>query len=253
MKIVVCVKWVGALGDDVEFNDGGTGVDPDYLLFSLNEWDACATEEALRLRDAAGGGEVVVATVGGEESERALRHCLAMGADRAVRVAIDDPLVLDPLTVGRLLSSVVRRERADIVLCGAQSSDATHGATGPALAAFLDVPCVTVVTKVELSGGSATVRRELEAGLVDITDVVLPAVLTIQTGINEPRYVTHRALQQAQRSDVPVVEPAGYPGAPQAFAIRSMAVPASTRAEVLGATAGEIAARIAELVREATR
>src|ERR1700734_3008822 len=130
MKTIVCVKWTGALGDDVEFTDDQRGVDPDYLDFALNEWDACATEEALRMRDAADGGEVIVVTVGGEDSEKALVRCLAMGADRAVRVASDDVTLVDPIRLGQLLAAAMQGEQADLVLCGAQSSDAAQGATG---------------------------------------------------------------------------------------------------------------------------
>ena len=122
MKIVVCVKQVAVLGDEVEFTDDARDVDPDYLDFALNEFDSYATEEALRIRETLGGegDEVVVVSVGDRQVEDAVRRCLAMGADRAVRV--DRAGSTDPITLARLLAPVVRRESPDLVFCGVQSS-----------------------------------------------------------------------------------------------------------------------------------
>ena len=122
MKVVVCVKQVGSLGDEVEFTDDERDVDPDYLDFALNEWDGYATEEALRVRDATGEGDVVAVTVGDEDAEDAMRRALAMGVDRGIRVWSDELGGADPITVARALAEVVRSESADLVLCGVQSS-----------------------------------------------------------------------------------------------------------------------------------
>src|SRR5687767_13843485 len=207
MKIVVCVKQVAALGDEVEFTEDERDVDPDFLDHALNEWDSFATEEALRVRDAAGDGEVVVVTVGDEEAEEAMRRALAMGADRGVRVWADALAGADPITVARALAEVVRGENPDLVLTGVQSSDAVQAATGTALAELLSLPRVAVVTKLELGSGTATVHRELAGGLVDVVEVYTPCVLTIQTGINEPRYATLRAIKQAEGKEIEVREP----------------------------------------------
>lgn len=252
MKIVVCVKQVAVLGDDIEFTADHRDIDRDYLDFALNEWDTFATEEALRLREAL-GGEVVAVTVGDADAEDALHRCLAMGADRAVRIWNDGLGSLDPIRVARALAVVVSEEQPDLVLCGAQSSDAVEGATGVALAALLDLPSVAVVKKVEpaADAGSVVVDRELEGGLVEVLDVTLPALLTIQTGINEPRYVTLRAMQQAKQSPLPVVEPGDLGDG--AYRVRRMHTPERVRAQMLAGRAPDIAARIAELVREAAR
>lgn len=252
MKIVVCVKRVAILGDDVEFTADHRDVDRDYLDFALNEWDAFATEEALRLREEL-GGEVVAVTVGDEDAEDALHRCLAMGADRAVRIWDDGLGSLDPILVARALAVAVADEQPGLVLCGAQSADAVQGATGVALAALLDLPAVAVVKKIEAAadGRSVVVHRELEGGLVEVLDVILPALLTIQTGINEPRYVTLRAMQQAKQSTVPVVEPGDL--GEGAYRVRRMYTPERARAQMLAGRAPEIAAQIAELVREAAR
>ena len=215
MKIVVCVKQVAVLGDEVEFTDDGRDVDPDYLDFALNEWDAYATEEALRIREQLDSerDEVVVVTVGDREVEDAMRRCLAMGADRGIRV--DFARSADPITVARLLAPVVQRESPDLVFCGVQSSDAVQAATGTALAELVGLPRVAVVTGIEWdpSADRATVQRELEGGLLDLMEVDTPALLTIQTGINQPRYATLRAIKQAEQKEIEVVSP-DEPGDP---------------------------------------
>ena len=249
MKIVVCVKQVGALGDEVEFTDDERDVDPDYLDYALNEWDSYATEEALKLRDAAGDGEVVTVTVGDEDAEDAMRRALAMGADRGVRIWSDELVGADPITVARALADVVRSESPDLVLSGVQSSDAVQAATGTALAELLDLPRVAVVTKLELGNGTATVHRELEGGLVDVVEVDTPAVLTIQTGINEPRYATLRAIKQAEQKEIEVREP-GDLGTPASRVRRMFVPPKGEGAEMLDGDASAVAQRIKELVDE---
>jgi electron transfer flavoprotein beta subunit len=249
VKIVVCVKQVAQLGDEVEFTDDERDVDQDYLDFALNEWDSYATEEALQIRDRLGDGEVVVVTVGDEESEDAVRRCLAMGADRAIRVE-SEGVERDPVSLAHALGPVVRGESPDLVFCGVQSSDAVQAATGTALAEVLDLPRVAVVTKIEWSGsGPATVNRELEGGIVDVTEVDTPALLTIQTGINEPRYATLRAIKQAEQKEISVVEPEA--GQSPAYRVRRMFVPPKGEgAEMLNGGAAEVAERIKEIVQE---
>ncbi len=250
MKTVVCVKQVAVLGDEIEFTDDERDVDPDYLERSLNEWDVSAVEEALRIKEAVGEGEVVVVTVGDDESEEALRRCLAMGADRAIRVTAEGVDDADPLTVARGLAAVARREEPDLVLTGVQSSDSVQAATGVMLAELLDLPRVAVVSKVSVDAGArrAEVHRELEGGLLDVVEVDLPALLTIQTGINEPRYANLRAIKQANLKEIEEV-PLDHEG-PGAYRVRRMFVPErGAGAELLGEDPGEVAARIFELVR----
>jgi electron transfer flavoprotein beta subunit len=249
VKVVVCVKQVGSLGDEVEFTDDERDVDPDYLDYALNEWDSFATEEALRLRDATGDGEVVALTVGDEDAEDAMRRALAMGVDRGIRVWSDDLVGADPITVARALAEVVRAESPDLVLCGVQSSDAVQAATGTALAEVLDLPRAAVVIKLELGSGSATVHRELEGGLVDVVEVDTPAVLTIQTGINEPRYATLRAIKQAEQEEIELREP-GDLGTPAARVRRMFVPPKGEGAEILDGDPAAIASRIKEIVEE---
>jgi electron transfer flavoprotein beta subunit len=249
VKIVVAVKQVAVLGDEVEFRDDERDVDPDFLDFALNDWDSFSTEEALRIRERVGEGEVVVVLVGDEEAEEALRRCLAMGADRAIRVSTDRIADRDPITVARALAEVIRREDPDLVFTGVQSSDSVQAATGVALAEFLSLPSVAVVTKIEIGDGTAVVSRELEGGLVDVTEVDTPALFTIQTGINEPRYATLRAIKQAEQKEIEAVEPTdlGEPG----YRVRRMYVPSKGEgAEMLDGSSENVAEQIAEIVKE---
>ena len=234
------------MGDELELTPDGLDVDPDYLDRALNEWDACATEEAIQIRERLGEGEVVVVTVGDEEAEGALRRCLAMGADRAIRV---DAEPRDPISTARALADVVAAESPDLVLTGVQSADSVQGSTGVALAELLGLPRVAVITKVDWSGsGPATVDRELEGGLVDVVEVDTPALLTIQTGINQPRYANLRAIKQAEQQEIVVVDAdAGEP----AYRVRRMFTPPrGAGAELLEGNAAQVAQQIAELLKE---
>lgn len=254
MKIAVCVKHVATLGDEVEFNDEGTDVDPDYLEWALNEWDANAVEEALRMREATGEGEVVLVTVGDEEADESLRRGLAMGADRAVRVdprdAVDGAGPLDPLTVARALAGVLQEQQPDLVLAGVQSSDAVQAATGTMVGHLLGLPTVAVVKKIELgaAGHRARVHRELEGGLIDVMDVATPALLTVQTGINEPRYANLRAIKQAKEKEI-AVRDLQVEGERASRVQRMFAPPASEMAELLGEDPATVAGRIIEIVK----
>lgn len=249
MKIVVCVKRAGRLEDEIEFIDDDRAVDPDFLEWEMNEWDSYAVEEALRLRDAH-GGEVVTVTVGDDEDEEVLRRCLAMGADRAVRVWSDELVGADAIALAHALAETVRAESPALVLCGAQSSDALQGATGAALAGALDLPVVAVVSGLSVEGASAVAHRELEGGLVEIVEVDLPAVVTVQTGINEPRYVTLRSLQEAGAAEIRLVEPPD--GASPGARVRALSIPERRRAAVIEGDAAGIARELRRLVGEVT-
>ena len=189
----------------------------------------------------------MVVSVGNEDSEDAMRRCLAMGADRGIRIDSDEQL--DPIQVARALAEVVRAESPDLVFTGVQSADSVQAATGTALAEFLDLPRVAVVTKIELGDGKATVNRELEGGLVDVVEVDTPALFTIQTGINEPHYATLRAIKQAEEKEIDVRQP-GDLGEP-AYRVRKMFVPPKGEgAEMLNGSSADVAQRIKEIVED---
>ena len=257
MKIVVPVKQVAALDDEFELVEGGASVDPAFIEWELNEWDTFSLEAALQIAEAAGDSEVVAVSVGDEEADEGLLAGLAMGADRAVRVWDDALEGADALVVARVLAAAVEREAPDLVLCGVQSSDAVNGATGVALAAHLGLPHVAVVKALEVGDGAVTLQRELEGGLVEVVRAPLPALLTIQTGINEPRYATLRAIKQARQKPLNVVGLSDI-GLDEATAVAAAGArvrrlahrETGERAEMLSGSLEDIASRIAEIVKE---
>ena len=206
MKVLVTVKEVASVADDFVIEE--LAIPETYLDYDLNEWDDYAVEAAVRLaEDRDEAVEVVAVTVGPERSEETIRMALAKGVDRAVRVW-DDRLaeagVTDPTTTARLLAAVADREDPDLILSGVQAADDGHGATGVALAERLGMGWAAVVNDFELGDGEVDARRELEGGVEELTTVSLPAVLTIQTGINDPRYASLRGIRGAQSKEIAV-------------------------------------------------
>jgi electron transfer flavoprotein beta subunit len=259
MRIVVPVKQVAVVDEEFELADDGARVDPDFLEWSLNEWDEFSLEAALQLAGADGSGEVVVVTVGDDEATEGLLTCLAKGADRGVRVWQEELEGADALAVARVLAAAVGREEPDLVLCGVQSSDAVNSATGIALAGHLDLPHVAVARAIDYdpAGGRLTVERELEGGLVEVVRIGLPALLTVQTGINEPRYANLRAIKQAREKPLDVLDLDALGLSPDdveaasGSRLRRLAVPeAGQGAEMLQGPPAEVARRIVEIVQE---
>jgi len=254
MKILVTVTEVAEPDD--EFEISGQSIDDRYLTYDLNEWDDYAVEEAVQVSEAYDDAEVVSVTVGPERAEETIRQALAKGVDRAVRVWDDDLEgdLLDPGTTAELLAGVVEREEPDFVFSGVQSGDMAFGATGVALAATLGFEWAAVINDFELDpdAGTASVRRELEGGVEELTAVDLPAVFTIQTGINEPRYASLRGIRRAQQKPLDVETPADLGVDVQSrLLLSSLAVP-ETESDVtyFEGSAGETAAELATFLRE---
>jgi len=207
MKILVTVKEVAEVDD--EFDIDGLDVAESSLEYDLNEWDDYAVEEAVQISEALDDVEVVTVTIGPERAEETVRMALAKGADRAVRVwddALEGAQFLDVSAKADLIAAVAEEEEPDLILSGVQAGDDSNGATGVALAERLGFEWAAVVNELDLDADAATaaVHRELEGGIEELTDVDLPAVLTIQTGINEPRYASLRGIRQAQRKPLDV-------------------------------------------------
>ncbi len=260
MKILVAVKQMAALDEDFEIREDGRDVDPDYIDHEINEWDDYSYEEALRLMEESGGDvEVVPVTVGPEEADDVLRRCLAKGGERGIRVWDDAMEGSDPVAIARALAKVVERENADLVFAGTLAGDHSYSQTGVSIAAALGWPHVAVVSKLEYKPGDRTakVERELEAGLHEELTVVCPAVLTIQLGINRPRYASLRGIKQAKSKPIEVLSHAdlglsddqvGEAGS--LFRIRRMQIPEKGQAEWIEGTPAEQAARVAEIIKE---
>ncbi|MCF2165908.1 MULTISPECIES: electron transfer flavoprotein subunit beta/FixA family protein [Halobacterium] len=261
MKVLVTVKEVAAVEDDFEIS--GTEIESTYLDYDLNEWDDYAVEEAVQLAEAGDDVEVVAVTIGPERAEETIRMALAKGADRAVRVwddAIEDTELLDVETKARLLAAVVEDEDPELVFSGVQANDDSFGATGIALAETLGFQWAAVVNDLDTAGvldeGVASVRRELEGGVEELTDVELPAVLTIQTGINEPRYASLRGIRQAQSKEIAPksLDDLGLDAdvVASSLDITAMYEPETeSDAEYIEGDAGEQASGVADVLRDA--
>lgn len=199
MDIVVCIKQVPEVGDaELEINRDGTDILREDLEFEINEWDNYAVEEAVRLKEA-NGGKVTVVTLGDEDSEDVLRHALAMGVDEAIRIEEEDFEGSDGLSIAKALYRVLKDLSFDLVMTGVQSSDDGWGQVGVYLAGMLDLPYATLVIKIEKNDEGIIVNRELEANTQERLEMTLPAVLTIQTGINTPRYVSIMGIQKVRK------------------------------------------------------
>ena len=265
MKILVAVKQVAALDEDFEIREDGRDVEADFFIRDLNEWDDFSLEEAVKIKEAASEAvEVIVVSVGPGEADESLRKCLAKGADRAIRVwdaAIEGS---DPIAIARVLAVVAMREAPDLMFAGVQSSDQAFAATGIATAAFLHWPHAAVVSKLSYSAGAKTAvfRRELEGGLLQEVEIQCPAVLTIQLGINTPRYASLRSIKQAAAKPVEVLSMAdlclvdlnlsdadvGETGS--LSRVRRMYLPEKGRAQLIEGDASQQAARLAQIIRE---
>lgn len=196
MKILVALKRVIDYNVRVRVKSDGSGVETDGVKMSINPFDEIALEEALRIRERGEAEEVIVASIGGDEVQQQLRTGLAMGADRAIQVTAETPV--QPLTAARVFYKLVEKEDPGIVFLGKQAIDDDNNQTGQMLAALWDRPQATFASKVELADGKVTVAREVDAGLEWI-EVDLPAVLTSDLRLNEPRFVKLPEIMKAKR------------------------------------------------------
>jgi len=203
MKIIVCIKQVPERDAQVRISGSGKWIEESDIQFAMNESDAYALEEALQLKEK-NGGEVVVLSAGPERAGTTIREALAKGADRAIQVESDSLNQLDALGVAQLLASAARQESPDLVLTGLQSDDLGYGQTGVILAELLGHPHASIVIALETSEDGTTLRtkRELENGWFQWVSMPTPAVATIQSGINKPRYASLKGIMGAKKKPV---------------------------------------------------
>jgi electron transfer flavoprotein beta subunit len=202
MNTIVCIKRVPETADaDVVIDKSGKDIERSGLVFDLNEWDTYAIEEAIMLKEKM-GGTVTVISLGGEDSNESLRKCLAMGADEAVRLT--DPAFAgsDGFATAKVLAEAVRKIPYDVIFAGVQAEDDGFGQVGVSLAEILEIPHVSLVNSLEVQDKKLKVHRELEGGLEEVLEVDLPAVLTIQTGINQPRYVSIMGIRKVAKKEI---------------------------------------------------
>lgn len=253
MDIVACVKRVPLTEEvDLVIDEKKKGVKKDQLAFVLNDWDNYAIEEAILLKEKH-GGTVTAVTVGSDDDEEVLRRCLAMGADKAIRVEAGDVSRFDSFGIARILSQVVRDLPHDLVFTGVLADDDNHGMVGMMMAEQLHLNHSCMVTAIELEDGKVRTTSELEGGLGEVSVVELPALITIQTGINEPRYVSILGIRKAAKKELKIIDLAelGIPDeelAPRTVIEEVYLPPETEGAQILEGDPDKVAADFVEIL-----
>ena len=207
MKVLVPVKRVIDYNVKARVKPDGSGVDLANVKMSMNPFDEIAVEEAVRLKEKGVATEIVAVSIGPQQCQETLRTALAMGADRGILVLSDNDL--EPLAVAKVLKGVVEAEQPKLVLMGKQAIDGDNNATGQMLAALLDQPQATFASKLEVEGETAKVTREIDGGLQTL-EVALPAVVTVDLRLNEPRYASLPNIMKAKKKPIDQKTPADF-------------------------------------------
>ena len=251
MKIAVCIKQVPTREWQPRLNEAKTWIRDQDVSYEMNEPDAYALEEALRLREKH-GGEVVVCSAGPARVQQVIREALARGADRAIHVEDDQLAAADAFAVADALGSAMAEEKFDLVLTGLQSDDQGHAATGVVLAERLGIPHSTIIMEVQVNGSTLRVKRELEGGWFQWIEMPLPALLTIQSGINQLRYATLKGIMAAKKKEIRKAPLAGALQPTQQVA--ALGVPSkSKQTQLIGGPPAEAARELVRRLREEAR
>jgi electron transfer flavoprotein beta subunit len=248
VKIIVCIKQVPA--KDAPLALAGNWIRESDIGFEMNEPDSYALEEALRLKEKH-GGEVIALSMGPERVKQTIKEALAKGADRGMHIADDNFAQLDPLGSAKLLAAAIAKENCDLVLTGLQSDDHGFGQTGVLLAGLLDRPHATIIMAIEVQDGKMRLKRELEAGWFQHMECPLPAVLTIQSGINKVRYATLKGIMAAKKKEIATIsrDSLGVSVEPTQR-VEKIYVPTKTKkTEFLAGTPKEVAAKLVEKLK----
>lgn len=248
MNIIVCIKQVPA--KDAPLSIAGNWIRESDIGFEMNEPDSYALEEALRLKEKH-GGEVIALSMGPERVKQTIKEALAKGADCGIHIADNDFAQLDPLGSAKSLAAAIQQQKHDLVLTGLQSDDHGFGQTGVLLAGVLDVPHATIIMAIEVDGQKMKLKRELEAGWFQHIECPLPAVLTIQSGINKVRYATLKGIMAAKKKEITTItrESLGVSLEPTQR-VEKIYVPTKTKkTEFLTGTPKEVAGRLVEKLK----
>lgn len=250
MNIVVAIKHIPNLIDELELNDDGTNLDFDSVDYTINEFDEQAIEQAALIKEASGGTVTVVGVDLIEELDGVLHTALAKGADKVAKIVGDLEPGMDSHTHARLLADAIKDMGADIVLAGVQAADDLDGQIGPMLAAYLDMPYVGVVTNVTASGGKATIYKEYAGGVMAKFEATLPVVVGVQAASQPPRYAPISKIRQmAKTATIDEIEVDDADSSAN-IELRKMAKPVSAgHAEMLDGDAEAVAEKIIEIIK----
>ena len=253
LDIIVCIKRVPQTAEaEVKIDSTGKDIEKDRLSFDTNESDTYALEEAVLMKEKF-GGNITVISLGEKDTEDTLRIALAKGADNAIRIKAEDFEKLDAFQTSQILHAVIKNLNYNIIFTGCISTDDAYSQIGVTLAELLEIPHATLVINFDVNENRADVQRELEGGLIEHLDVSLPALFTIQTGINEPRYASLIAIRRAAKKEIQVI---GKDELQQDEFINNSILeelfvpPISKQVEILSGTAGESATNLAGIFKE---
>ena len=256
MNIVVCVKHVPDTESTIRVTPDGTGVETADLNFVLNPYDEYAVEEAVRLKENLEGSKVTAVCIGPQDATKSIRTALAMGADEGLHILDQECQRFDGIATAGILAKALKDLDFDIIFCGKQAVDDDMGQAGPALAEMLELPCVSVVNRFELSDDqrTATVERQVE-GANEVVEVVLPAVLTAQKGLNEPRLPSLPNIMKARKKPLRTVSPAdlGFTAddlKAQVEVIRFLVPPKRKPGKLLEGSSEEMVEELVRLLKE---
>jgi electron transfer flavoprotein beta subunit len=258
MDIIVCTKWMPDTSEaELAIDSDGKDIKRDGLDYDINDWDRFALEEAVRIKEKL-GGKVTVVTVAPDDAEEMLRECLARGGDEAFNLWDESFEGSDGFGVARILAQFVKTRPHDLILTGTLAEDDGGGQVGGMLAAMLGIPSATLASKIEFKDGKLAFVQELEGGLYEAVEMDLPALVGVATGLNEPRFVSIRAVRKVASVEIPVVD-AGELGLDESLVgtagsrtlIEHVFLPPEGEgAEIITGSPEEAAARLAEILKE---
>ncbi len=241
LKIFVLAKHAIDTESEIRLKDEKS-IDEKGLIYDINDWDRYAIEEAIRLKEMH-GGEVTVIGVGNNEDT--LRKCLAMGADRAIKIPLETGM--DPYKTALAIKDVISEENFDLIIAGLMSQDCNNALVGALLASMLNLPFATAVTSVKVEDGKLRVTRELEGGYQEEVILQLPCLITVQSGINEPRYVSIMGIKRAKSKEIKEVD---VKVDKEMIELERMYLPPVKKAELITGSADEIAEKLIEIFKE---
>jgi len=256
MKIVVLMKQVANKDAVLRISSDEKWINESDVAMQTNESDGYALEEALRIKEAKGEGEVIVCTLGPQGAKTVIKDALARGADRAIHVVVENSNKLSPYQIANAIAEAIREENADLVLTGLQSDDASYGQTGVILAELLNIPHATIVIEVDRSSltGNIRIKRELESGWYQWFNYKLPALFTIQSGISQIRYASLKGIMAAKKKEIREIT-ASIADFPSAQTIQKVYMPLKTKeTQILGGgDAKKAAVELVERLRNEVR
>ncbi len=253
LDIIVCIKRVPQTAEaDVKIDSSGRDIVKDRLTFDMNESDTYALEEAILFKEKF-GGTLTVVSLGLGDAEDTLRIALAKGADNAIRIKEEDFGELDGFKTAQLLNEVIKDIKYDIIFTGCIATDDYYSQVGVTLAELLNIPHATMVTKIDIADEKVHAHRELEGGLLEHLEITLPALFTVQTGINEPRYASLIAIRRAAKKEIKVMGKSEISSGdimPNSTLEELFTPPVGKRAEILSGSLDDVSAKVTDIIKE---